>query len=280
MPERAYVARLETEDGAHQAWIVFELAAAIAAAGLLVMRQDSVIKKLLGVYAFEGDDFDAMGEFLNQIVPAFNDAIHQATGSFPRFGFKEGSINGSEQPETTDRIIVVSEVTIGELASGTMFLVVPSEALGVEEEVEAPKGTGLELTPEEVAAIREATRDAKAGRRRTLIVVPIERERARWTEMLDGAGFDYEFATELASVGRHVRSGEFSAVIVDADSCPAGGLTVLAVLRNDPSSVVPAFVVASSPTRSHLLSCVAAGAKGYVTKPFEAQALIDTISAS
>lgn len=277
-PSRAYAARLESEDGHFKAWVVFELTAAIAAAGLLVMRQEPTIRHRIDAFTFEGDDFDAMGEFVNQLVAPINDAIKQAPGESPHFIFKEGTIDRAGFPPREQVACAHSEISIGGLAQAEIYLVLPPEVLGVQARIEDDGGVGLELTPEELAAIREATR-ASVGGGRTLVVVPIERERAHWTELLEGVGLDYEFVADLAGIGRQIATGEFGAVVIDADTCPAGGLPVLAALRGRDGPCLPALVVASSPTRSHLLSCVAAGARAYMKKPFEAQALVDSVGA-
>lgn len=275
-PTRGYAARLESEDGRFKAWVVFELTAAIAAAGLLVMRQEPTIRSRIDSLTFEGDDFDAMGEFVNQLVSPINDAVKQAPGDSPHFIFKEGTIERTGFPPRLQVACAHSEISIGGLAQAEIYLVLPPEVLGVQHRMDDDGGSGLELTPEELAAIREATR-ASVGGGRTLVVVPIERERAHWTELLDGVGLDYEFVADLASIGRQLATGEFGVVVIDADTCPAGGLPVLAALRGGDGPALPALVVASSPTRSHLLSCVAAGARAYMRKPFEAQALVDSV---
>lgn len=277
-PSQGYSARLESEDGRFRAWVVFDLPAAIAAAGLLVMRQETTIKKRLETSTFDGDDFDAMGEFVNQLVSPINDAIKQAPGESPHFIFKEGTIEASGFPPRQQVVCAHGMMSIGGLTQAQIYVVVPPEVLGAPVTVEDEVGGGLELSAEELAAIREATR-ASVGGGRTLVVVPLERERDNWTALLEGIGLDYEFVVDVASIGRLLATGEFGAVIIDADSCPAGGLPVLAALRGAEGPVLPALVVASSPTRSHLLSCVAAGARAYLRKPLEGQRLIDSVGA-
>lgn len=274
-PARAYIARLDQEDGGASAWVVFDLPVAISAAGLLVMRQETTIKKRIDDGTFEGDDFDAMGEFVNQVVPTINDALKKGPGTAPHYVFKEGSIDAEAMPESTGVLVAFGEIGVGGLAKGLLRLVMAPEVLGVE--IETDDGdTGLELSPEELAAIREATRDAVGGNR-TLVVVPLERERPTWTETLDGVGLDFEFVTDVAALRRQLGKGDIGAVVIDADTCPAGGLPILAALRTGTNADIPALVVASSPTRSHLLSCIAAGARGYLTKPVEGHQLVESI---
>lgn len=273
-PERAYVARLESEDGSASGWVIFELQAAIAAAGLLVMRQEPTIKKRLDSGEFEGDDFDAMGEFVNQIVPSINDALKKGPGDAPHFIFKEGSIERDALPEPAGMVAGHGKVSIGGLADGVLMLVVPQAVLGVEITEEAVSD-GLELSAEELAAIREATREA-VGTTRTLLVVPLQRERESWSELLSEVGLDVEFVGDVAGLRRQLSVGDVGVVVIDADACPAGGLPMLAALRRDEGSVA-GLIVASSPTRSHLLSCMAAGARSYLTKPIDPQSLVESV---
>jgi CheY-like chemotaxis protein len=137
---------------------------------------------------------------------------------------------------------------------------------------------GMSLTPEELAAIREATRESMTAGK-TLLVVPLSRDRAGWTALLAETEFDYDFAPDVIGLTRALRSGAYASVVVDADACPSGGLPALTLIREASGGTVPAVVVASSPTRTHLLSCVAAGAKGYLAKPVAPALLLDTLGA-
>lgn len=276
-PREAYVARLESQDGAHRGWVVFDMPAAIAAAGLLVMRQETTIRERIKKGTFEGDDFDALGEFVNQIMPAINDALKSIPGEVPHFIFKEGTTDAAALPPAQGVVVVHGPVEVGGLAKGHVFLLFLPLALGIEPPEEDASG-GVELTAEELAAIREATRESNGTR--TLLVVPLERERARWTELLDGVGLEYDFVLDVAGLRRQLAKGEVGVVIIDADACPAGGLPILAALRTGRGPRIPAVVVASAPTRSHLLSCVAAGAHSYLTKPFEPQALLEAVEST
>ena len=71
VPDGSYVARLETSGG-EAAWIVIEIEAAIAAAGLMLQRPDARIKEQVQAKALEEDDFDALGELVNQLTAPLN----------------------------------------------------------------------------------------------------------------------------------------------------------------------------------------------------------------
>jgi CheY-like chemotaxis protein len=165
----------------------------------------------------------------------------------------------------------------GGLADGSMLVVVPASVLQREATPPIDASGGFELTPEEIAALREATRDAaRGGIAKALVIVPIEREHAQWKELLDRAGLAHDIAGDVLGALGSLRAGEYDAVIIDADASPAGGLPMLARIRAAASGV-PAVVVASQPTRTHLIGCLAAGVRRYVTKPLDVQALLEDL---
>lgn len=131
---------------------------------------------------------------------------------------------------------------------------------------------GVSLTPEEMDALREATTKMAEGT--TYLLVPVDRVRTDWDEVLEQAGLEYEYVSELHSLARAVDEGRCAGVVIDADACPAGGLAALARLRRR----VPVVVVASAPTRTHVVSCLAAGACGYHLKPITAESLTEIVT--
>jgi CheY-like chemotaxis protein len=134
-----------------------------------------------------------------------------------------------------------------------------------------PSSASVDLTAEELAAIRAATQSAMPGK--TLIVVPSMAQRAEWTELLDQSGLDFEFVGDPFQLLNLCRTGNIEGVVIDADACASGGLTVLAALRGRLPELVARVVVASRPTRTHLVSCLAAGATAYLARPFLAHTL-------
>lgn len=281
-PSAYYSAVLEGGDGL-AAWVVFEAGVAVTAGGVLVMRPHDVIKERIGDGTLEDDDLDAMGEFVNQMMAPLNDSLKDmALESAPHFVFSRGTTGPDALPDG-NVVAVGSTIDIAGVHEGRFWFVLPAALMrGEEAGSEAPgdpmeTGGGVDLSPEELAAIREATQDAAAASvGRTLFVVPLAREREAWTEFLDEAGIDYEFAADHAAMRRALGTGTFGAVVVDADACASGGLPYLAIVRDD-TTRVPAVVVASAPTRTHLVSCVAAGASAYLAKPLEPDQLVASV---
>ena len=131
---------------------------------------------------------------------------------------------------------------------------------------------GVELSPEELAAIREATR-AAASPGGVRVVSRLE-DREGWTSELGSAGVEPSFVADPHQLLVALREHDVETVIIDADACPSGGLPALAVLRNREPRPSHAIVVASRPTRTHVVSCLAAGATGYLARPFEIEQLL------
>jgi CheY-like chemotaxis protein len=276
VPDRAYVARLEAADGT-AAFVVLALEPAIAAASLMLERPDSDVKTRLAAGTLESDDIDALGELFNQLAVPLAAAIETQTGRSLALPFKSGSNDGSEQP--FGEIVVRMSCNPGALADGQFIVVVPETLMAVSRAPAIDASAGFDLSPEEIAALREATREAaRSGVSKALVIVPIERDHAAWKDLLDKAGLAHEITSDVAMMLVPLRAGEFDAVIVDADSSPAGGLPMLAKIRAAASGV-PSVVVASFPTRTHLIGCLAAGVRRYMTKPLDVQALIDDLGA-
>lgn len=275
-PEGAYVARLEAADGT-SAFIVLALEPAIAAASLVLERPRADIEARLAAATLEPDDVDALGELVNQLAAPLNAAIEAHAPDGLRFTFKVGANDGSERPDVDAPVVVQMAFDPGDLAEGVLLVVVPERVLSRTNAPEIESSAGFELTPEEVAALREATREAaRGGVGKTLVIVPVEREHAQWKDLLDRAGVAHDIAVDVLGALGSLRAGEYDAVIVDADSSPAGGLPTLARIRAAAASV-PAIVAASLPTRTHLIGCLAAGVRRYVTKPVDVQALLEDL---
>ena len=283
LPPDGFVARLHAED--RDAWMVLDKKIAIAAAGFLFERPRKAIATQAESLKYQDDDVDAVGEVVNQLASTINEAVASAPGESARFSFTEGTDGGVDNIAKEKVLCFSGDLDLAGCAQGTIALVLPRDVLMSPEDIhaadeaeEAAAGgdDGMSLTPEELAAIREATRESAAVGK-TLLVVPLSRDRDGWSELLADAEFDYEFAPDVVGLTRALRSGEYDSVVVDADACPSGGLPALTLIREASGGNVPAVVVASSPTRTHLLSCVAAGAKGYLAKPVEPGLLVDTL---
>ena len=132
------------------------------------------------------------------------------------------------------------------------------------------------LTAAEIAAVREAVWSMRSSGR-ILLVVPMACARDGWSAALADSAMDYTFIPDVHELARALAGGEVRAVVIDADCCASGGLPELATARARGGADLRCVVVASQPTRRHLVSCVAAGATDYVSRPFEVDMLVDRL---
>ncbi len=135
---------------------------------------------------------------------------------------------------------------------------------------------GVELSPEELAAIREATRAGTGGPGNVVVVSRLE-DRQQWTADFVDSGVEPSFVGDPHQLIVALRDRDIEIVIIDADACASGGLPALAVLRNREPRPTHTIVVASQPTRTHVVSCLAAGATGYLARPFELEQLLEQL---
>lgn len=123
------------------------------------------------------------------------------------------------------------------------------------------------LTAEELAAIRDATRAAVRG----VAMIVAERPSAQdgWRESLAALGVDFEVVASHHQVLTACRERAIDLIVVDADACAAGGLTLLAAIRGRIGVPLRRIVVASRPTQTHLVACIGGGASEYVCRPLD-----------
>lgn len=133
------------------------------------------------------------------------------------------------------------------------------------------------LTPEEIAAIREATREGMS-RGATMIVAPRASVRDQWRETFEGLEIEIEFVADHHQLLAACRTRHISAIVVDADACASGGLTVLAAVRGKASVPTCRVVVASKPTQTHLVACLGGGASDYLCRPLDPEELRRVLS--
>lgn len=269
LEDKVYRAILEPAgEGSGSAEMVLDLRVAIAAAGTMVMMPESAIAEKLSSGDFDDDDRDALGECVNQLLTVINDTLKDELPDAPRLVFKRAAIEGDDAVE--DPLSLCGSMKIGE-HDGMLELLIPCATLGAPSpSVDAGAG-GVELSPEELAALREATADLGSGV--IYLLVPIERAQSAWSSLLEEAGVEHEFVASVYSLQQAVREGRCAAVVVDADACPGGGLSALARLRDQ----LPTVVAASAPTRTHVVRCLAAGAKAYVPKPDSPTAMAELL---
>ena len=91
------------------------------------------------------------------------------------------------------------------------------------------ESAGPLLSPEELAAIREATRAPARG----IAMIVAERANAQqqWRESLIGTGAEFEIVANFHQLLTVCRLRVVESIVVDADACSAGGLTLLAAIR-------------------------------------------------
>ncbi len=264
-----YVATLSVEKPTPlEIYISIDRASAIASGGLLVMMQPKVIKEKIARGDFSDDDADAMGECINQFTSVVNDSLRECISPDHHAVFVGGEVGF--QPPEEQYLRGRAKLQVGDLHKGTIEFIVPRRLLDPSSIEDDADGRGVELSPEEMEALRDATREGFAAMGDKIVVfLPISRERDEWSSLLEQAGVEFEFAGDLLEMRRLCRAGEAATVVVDADACPSGGLPALARLHGWGDVSVPILVAASRPTRRHLVSCLAAGAASYVVKPLE-----------
>lgn len=266
-----YVATLNV-DGPHSAhaFLSFDVESAIAFGGLLVMMQEKVIREKMSRKDMTEDDFDAMGECVNQLGSAVNESLREILGSDFHARFSDGVLEtppSLEEYRGEQVLRARGKMKVASLHEGEFTLIIPRR-LFAGEAVMADQGGGLELTPEEAEAIRLAAREGFAAVADSIVVLlPIDRHRSEWQAVLEPTGLDLAFARDVFETRQIAREGRAGVVIVDADAAVSGGLADLARLRSSPEVGGPLVVAASEPTRTHLVACLAAGAATYLVKP-------------
>ena len=96
---------------------------------------------------------------------------------------------------------------------------------------------------------------------------PVIRELVR--NMLHDGPVEVETASTGADGLRRVREGGFHLVLLDVVLPGMDGLTVCRLLKADPSTAgVPLYMLTAKTRRADLEAALAAGANGYIHKPF------------
>lgn len=271
-----YYAELErSEPNAGRLVMGFEVPLAIACAGQLLLVPDGQLREKIAAGELTQEDRDGMGECVGTFIAAIVEAARAVVGVDEQWTLKRAVLDAAEL-ELGDALAVASaDLEVGDLAKGRFEVIAPLSLWGGERkkaDVETdPSVGGVELTAEELAAIRAATQSSVPGK--TLVVVPSLVQREEWTTVLEQIGVDFEFVGDPYEILQLCRTATVEAVVIDADACPSGGLTILAAIRGRTPDPIPRVVVASRPTRTHLVSCLAAGATAYATKPIAPETL-------
>ena len=137
--------------------------------------------------------------------------------------------------------------------------------------VDDGESAGPLLSPEELAAIREATRAPVRGV--AMIVAERANAQQQWRESLIGTGAEFEIVANFHQLLTVCRLRVVESIVVDADACSAGGLTLLAAIRGQSGVPHRRVVVASRPTQTHLVACIGGGASEYVCRPLDEETL-------
>lgn len=268
-----YVAKLKVE-GPYEAdlFLIFDVELAIAFGGLLVMMQEKAIREKMARKEMTEDDFDAMGECVNQMSSAINESLREILGGDFHARFVDGTVGkpeGFESIEGTPIFRATGKLKVGSLHEGKFQILMPEQTLTGVQDASA-SGDGFELSAEELEALRQATKDGfRAVCDSIVLLLAVDRERDVWLETLEPTGLDVSVARNIFDVRRLSREGQCGVVLVDADASPSGGLPALAAIRGARDIEAPVIVAASEPTRPHVVACMAAGAITYMVKPLD-----------
>ena len=105
---------------------------------------------------------------------------------------------------------------------------------------------------------------------------PVIRELVR--SMLDDGPVEVETAGNGADGLRLARGSRFDLVLLDVVLPGMDGLTVCRMLKSDPvTSAVPLYMLTAKTRRSDLEAALAAGANGYIHKPFRGSELMELV---
>ena len=105
---------------------------------------------------------------------------------------------------------------------------------------------------------------------------PVIRELVR--SMLDDGPVEVETAGNGAEGLRRARESRFDLVLLDVVLPGMDGLTVCRMLKADPqTSGVPLYMLTAKTRRTDLEAALAAGANGYIHKPFRGSELMELV---
>ena len=105
---------------------------------------------------------------------------------------------------------------------------------------------------------------------------PVIRELVR--SMLDDGPVEVETAGNGADGLRRARESRFDLVLLDVVLPGMDGLTVCRMLKADPqTAAVPLYMLTAKTRRTDLEAAMAAGANGYIHKPFRGSELMELV---
>lgn len=296
---KRYYAELElVEPSGGKLWLSVELAIAIAVAGGRLGRPRSEILDNISTLTFQDAELEEMDECVETLCATMNEELQRELGDRHRVAFSRATLEPPTDIDGGPLARAHARLELDTLTSGELELVVPTAVFAIvgedaDADSEAPVASehddglgriqrpaaqgrspdeGPLLTPEEMAAIRDATKAMGAGK--TLIVAQQRGARERWRDSIAEAGIeDMEVCASEHQLLAACREQAIETLVIDADACSSGGLGVLAAVRTLQGGPERRVVLASQPTRSHLVACVAGGATDYLAEPADADEL-------
>ena len=131
------------------------------------------------------------------------------------------------------------------------------------------------------SATRIAPRDGTE--KHTLLVVEDDKTLCKLLgEILQAAGYAVRFASNRAQINAEVNRPQLpDLMLLDVQLPDADGLKVLAKLRSHPKfSDLPVIMMTGRSGAADVMQGLAAGADGYVTKPFKMSSLVGVVNSA
>jgi CheY-like chemotaxis protein len=124
-------------------------------------------------------------------------------------------------------------------------------------------------------------RAPRHGGRHSILVVEDDADLAQLLiDVFMNAGFDVRWAANKAEINAELHRAGIDLVLLDIVLPDADGLQVLRRLREHPRLAdLPVIMMTGKVAPEDVLAGLAAGADGYVTKPFRMSALADAVNA-
>jgi CheY-like chemotaxis protein len=139
--------------------------------------------------------------------------------------------------------------------------------------------TGFYVAMSRKAAARVPPRDGSD--KHTILVIEDDKTLCKLlAEVLGTAGYTVRFATTRSEINAEVnRTPLADLMLLDVSLPDADGLKILAKLRSHPRfAEFPIIMMTGRASASDVMQGLAAGADGYVTKPFKLSALVGVVN--
>jgi CheY-like chemotaxis protein len=146
---------------------------------------------------------------------------------------------------------------------------------------EALQHSGFYVAMARRSAVKIVPRDG--SERHTLLVVEDDQTLCRLLqEILTTAGYTVRFAMNRAQINSEVNRATLpDLMLLDVTLPDADGLKVLAKLRSHPKFAdLPVIMMTGRSGAADVMQGLAAGADGYVTKPFKLSAMVSVVNSA